>query len=245
MKGFSLDEYFEPITWRCRLRALLEVLLLSGIFSGFLADFSLSFIWNGDTESLLKDTGMLSFSLILEAGFTFLLLIFLLRIRGEKVRSIGLHGNRWKSNLGLGLGTVPFLFAVNFAVAWFFQTFLPRYYLEGNPLTENIRTVQELGLFIIAAIIAGGIREELQRAFILNRFERYLGGAGPGLALWSVAFGLGHYIQGPQAIVAAGIFSIIFGLLYLGRKSLIAPIAAHSVYNTLALIGYWYASHSA
>lgn len=245
MDGLPLEEDFEPITWRCRLRAILEILLVSGIISGYLADLCLAFTGNWNTESFLNDVGMLSFFLILESGFTFLLLLFLLRIHREKVRSIGLHGNRWKSNLGLGLGTVPLLFAVNFAVAWFFQTFLPRYYLEENPLMENIRTVQELGLFIIAAIVAGGIREELQRAFILNRFEQYLGGAGLGLALWSVAFGIGHAIQGPQAIVTAGIFSVIFGLLYLRRKSLLAPIAAHSVYNTLALVGYWFASHSA
>ena len=134
------------------------------------------------------------------------------------------------------------LFAVNDIVVWVLRVYLPRYYLEGNPVIDNIRTVQDFVLTLVAAIIAGGILEELQRAFILNRFRRYLGGAGIGLVLWSVIFGMGHHIQGTQAIVSAGIYSIIFGILYLLRRSLIAPITAHCIYNTLTLLGYWFYS---
>jgi uncharacterized protein len=112
--------------------------------------------------------------------------------------------------------------------------------LETNPLIEIIRTPQQLGLFIFSALIAGGIKEELQRAFILSRFRKYLGGSLAGLILWSLAFGAGHYAQGVQGIVVASIFGFIFGMIYLISGSLVAPIVAHSIYDTLALLGYWY-----
>jgi len=41
----------------------------------------------------------------------------------------------------------------------------------------------------------------------------------------------------------AAILGFIFGGLYLARKSLIPPITAHAVYNTLALLIYWFVIH--
>ena len=187
----------------------------------------------------MNDLGILPFTLLLAAGIDLLLIIAVLKIHRESIRRIGLHWNRWKSNIAVGLAVVPLLLVVNMAVIWIFQAYLPQYYTEVNPLTENVRTFGQLCLFIITAIFAGGIQEELQRAFILDRFDRYLGGAGVGLVLWSIAFGLNHYVQGAQGIVTAGIFSIIFGSLFLIRRSLLGPIVAHSIYNALILLGYW------
>ena len=95
-------------------------------------------------------------------------------------------------------------------------------------------------MFIIAGIVAGGIKEELQRAFILRRFSHHLGGAGIGLVTWSLVFGAGHYSQGVQGMCAASILGFIFGILYLIRGNLILPITAHAVYNTLTLLIYWF-----
>ena len=223
-----------------RLRALFEILLLSGVPSSFLAMYCFSFIYGGASQSLLKDPRILALFLIFESGITYSLLFAVLKVHGETMQSIGLHRNRWKSHFIVGLIVVPFLFAVNDIVVWVLQVYLPRYYMKGNPIIDNIRTSQDLALTLVAAIIAGGILEELQRALILNRFSRYLGGAPIGLVLWSIIFGMGHYLQGTQAIVSAGIYSIIFGMLYLLRRSLIAPITAHCIYNTLTLLGYWF-----
>ena len=40
--------------------------------------------------------------------------------------------------------------------------------------------------FVLLVMIAGGVREELQRAFLLHRFEQRLGGGSIGLALTSI-----------------------------------------------------------
>ena len=77
-------------------------------------------------------------------------------------------------------------------VAGTIRHYFPRFYTERNPLMEAIRTPSDLALFLVAAVLAGGIKEELQRAFILTRFRDHLGGAGLGLILWSSAFGAGH-----------------------------------------------------
>jgi membrane protease YdiL (CAAX protease family) len=129
---------------------------------------------------------------------------------------------------------------LNGVVAVIFKTYFPQYYLEDNPLIQLIQTPQQLVLLIFSALVAGGIKEELQRAFILTRFRLYLGGAGLGLVLWSIGFGAGHYVQGVQGIITAGLYGLIFGIIYLQSGSLIAPIVAHGAYDSVALIAYWY-----
>jgi membrane protease YdiL (CAAX protease family) len=228
-----------PKTWIHRFQALFEVLLLSGLLSSFLAVLFVSVYYRRNVEFAMMEAKAVCTFLLLEAGFTFILLAVILRAHGETIGSLGLKRFRWKTNLLLGLALVPFLFFVNSIVTFVFRSYLPKYYIEHNPLVEIIHTPQQLALFIFSALIAGGIKEELQRAFILNRFKRYLGGAALGLLLWSLAFGFGHYLQGVQGISTAALYGFIFGIVYLRSGSLIAPIVAHGLYDSVALLAYW------
>lgn len=53
-------------------------------------------------------------------------------------------------------------------------------------------------------------------------------------------FGYGHAVQGIDSALGATFFGMLFGIFYLWRKSMIAPMVAHSVYNSLVLIGHWF-----
>jgi membrane protease YdiL (CAAX protease family) len=231
-------------TWLERLQALFEVLLLAGIVSSLIATLPFALSTSG-RASLLADVRAMSIYLLLEALITFVLLFLIMRAHGETLKGLGLSWERWRPRVLLGLAIVPILFFLNGVVSMIFQTFLPRYFLKRNPLTDLIHTPQDVILFVGTALISGGIKEELQRAFILRRFQAYLGGAQLGLILWSAVFGLGHYVQGAQGMVAAGVYGLIFGVAYLARRNLIVPMVAHGVYDTIALLGYWFfAPHS-
>jgi membrane protease YdiL (CAAX protease family) len=91
-------------------------------------------------------------------------------------------------------------------------------------------------LFGVVAIVAGGIREELQRAFLLQRFERHLGGATVGVVVLSTAFGLGHVMQGWDAVIATGTLGAFWAVLYLRRRSSIAPIISHAGFNSIEVL---------
>ena len=69
------------------------------------------------------------------------------------------------------------------------------------------------------AILAGGVREELQRAFLLQRFEQHLGGLTLGVIVLSIAFGLGHFPQGWDAVIATGLLGAFWAVVYLRRRS--------------------------
>lgn len=237
----SIDPFYSmrKATWLDRLQALVEVMLLGGLFSSILASVPFS-IRGTEEETLVRDATLVARFVLLEAFITLALLAIILRMNQQSPRDLGLHWNRWLSNVAWGIALIPALFSVNLLVSHGFKILLPKFHLQTNPLVELIRTPQELGLFLGAVLIAGGIKEELQRAFILNRFRDHLGGVRLGLILWSVAFGAGHYLQGLQGSVAAGLFGLLFGLLYLIRGSLVAPIVAHALYDVLALLGYWF-----
>ena len=80
-------------------------------------------------------------------------------------------------------------------------------------------------------MIAGGLREEVQRGFILHRFGGYLGGGGVGVIVHSLIFGLGHLDQGYDAAIATASLGVFWGVVYLRRRSIIAPITSHAGYN--------------
>ena len=122
----------------------------------------------------------------------------------------------------------------------------------------------DLVLFLMSSVYVGGIKEEIQRAFILDRFERYLGpillwpflpfvnrsisgkeelghrlGAGIGLIVWSILFAVGHAVQGVDSAAGAGVLGLLFGLLYLWRRNLIAPMVAHALFDITTLLIVW------
>jgi len=228
-----------PKTWVDRIQALFEVILLAGLVSSLIA--TLPFAGKiRDQSGLLADIRVLAGFLLLEAAVTFGLLYLVMKAHGEKLRDFGLSWQHWRSDVLLGLAIVPILFGVNGVINVIFRSYLPQLFQEHNPLAELVRTPQDLTIFVGTALIAGGIKEELQRAFILRRFQSFLGGANLGLIVWSVVFAVGHTIQGWQGVVIAGIYGMVFGVLYLARGTLIAPMVAHGVYDAVALLGYWF-----
>jgi membrane protease YdiL (CAAX protease family) len=105
-----------------------------------------------------------------------------------------------------------------------------------NPLEQMAGTAGGAALLAIVAILAGGVREELQRAFLLRRFERHLGGAAAGVVVLSVAFGLGHSVQGWDAVITTGLLGAFWAVLYLRRRSAVAPLVSHAGFNALEVL---------
>ncbi len=100
-----------------------------------------------------------------------------------------------------------------------------------NPLQDLMNGPRNAAIFAIVVVVAGGVREEIQRAFVLHRFDVWLGGGTVGLIVGSIAFGAGHLVQGYDAAIATGLLGLFWGFVYLRRRSVIAPIVSHSGFN--------------
>ena len=102
-----------------------------------------------------------------------------------------------------------------------------------------MRTRRDAAVFAVVVVVAGGVREEIQRAFLLHRFEQWLGGGAVGVAIVSVAFGSGHLLQGLDAAVATGVLGAFWGVVYLRRRSMVAPMVSHAGFNLLQLAQFF------
>jgi len=174
-----------------------------------------------------------------EAALTLVIITLLLRVRGEGWKNLGWTSDALHRDSRIGLLVLPGLFAVTFAVGGAFHTFWPEYVSEKNDLLDLIKTRQDLALFLISSIFVGGFKEEIQRAFILKRFERDLGGIWLGLLVWTPLFGALHYVQGVDKAFGAGVLGLVFGLLYIWRRRLTSPIVAHALYDITTLLLFW------
>jgi membrane protease YdiL (CAAX protease family) len=105
-----------------------------------------------------------------------------------------------------------------------------------NPFEAMLTTRVDAAIFAVVVMIAGGVREEVQRGFIVHRFGQYLGGGIYGVLFYSVFFGLGHYEQGYDAAIATAALGLLWGLTYLKRGSIIAPVVSHAGFNLAQIV---------
>ena len=223
-----------------RLGALFEIL----ICSGFPTQILLILVVRGFGIRMLADDGRLSppfvFTVsLLDAVLVVGLVLIFLRARHESVRRVLFGQARvWREAL-LGVAILPGIFMLVMLVMVVILRFAPHLHnVAHNPLEDMLRTRGDALVFAVVVMVAGGVREEVQRGFIAHRFEQYLGGAFWGVAIYSVFFGLGHYEQGYDAMIATGLLGLIWGLLYISRRSIVAPLVSHAAFNLAQLLKY-------
>ncbi|HVZ19470.1 MAG TPA: CPBP family intramembrane glutamic endopeptidase [Vicinamibacterales bacterium] len=167
------------------------------------------------------------------------LVVLFLRTHGERVSEV-LLGSRpvlREAEIGLPLTIGALVLAV--AVVAVVRTVAPSLHnLPQNPLQGLVHGPRDFLLFGVVVVVAGGVREEIQRAFILHRFEVWLGGPVAGLIISSVAFGLGHRLQGNDVAVATGTLGLYWGWTYLRRRSCVAPMVSHAGFNVIELLQF-------
>lgn len=227
-----------PPGWFERLSALAEVMLVA-----FLGSFFALSIFAILGTSPMTDASHIVAFMWLEALVTVVLIGGLLRIHRPAVR-LGWSRQGGAREAALGLGALPLLFLVTIGVGAAFQWLCPPCVTEQNPLLNIVRTGADLALFLVSSLFVGGFKEELQRAFVLTRFRSHLGGVWVGLTVWTVVFGALHSLQGFDKAVAAGALGLVFGLVYIWRGKLLAPMVAHSLYDVVTLIIFWWTIHT-
>ena len=108
---------------------------------------------------------------------------------------------------------------------------------QGQPIASLFRDPREAPYWIFAAIVGGGIAEELSRAFVLTRFAEVFGRAGLVVAIVidSIVFGLGHRYQGNASALTSGITGVAFALIFLQRRRVIDAMAVHALFDLMGI----------
>lgn len=164
------------------------------------------------------------------------LILFFLRVHRERPRDVFLGRGPWVGELRAAMPMAFKAYGIAIGVLLVIATVAPWLHnVEQNPLQNLLGNARDTAIFAVLVVIAGGVREELQRAFILHRFERYLGGATVGIVLSSVGFGAGHLVQGADAAIATGLLGAFWGVSYVRRRSVIAPVVSHAAFDLLQI----------
>jgi len=167
------------------------------------------------------------------------LVVLFLYAHGERPRDVLIGRGRVMQEVRFGVPLVVAALGIGITVMLAVQRFAPSLHtVEDNPLQELMKSPRDAWLFALVLLVAGGIREEVQRAFLIHRFEVWLGGGMTGVIVTSAAFGAGHLLQGVDAALATGLLGAFWGAIYLRRRSCVAPMVSHAGFDLLQIVQY-------
>ena len=223
-----------------RLGAFIEVFLCSGLPTQLTVFQALTFF---GMSARAADGGwspsfIVTMALI-DMVFVLLLVWLFLRAHGEPVSAFVRGPRPLGREMVLGVALIPAAFLLVVVVLAVILSVKPGLHnVPVNPFERMLQTPRDAAIFAVVVMLAGGVREEVQRGFIVRRFDQYLGGAVVGIVVYSVIFGLGHIDQGYAASIATGSLGAAWGIVYWRRQSIVAPMVSHAGFNLAQLLKY-------
>lgn len=223
-----------------RLGALIEVFLCSGLPTQLLVFQTLTHFGmparaddGGWSPSFIMAMALIDMVLVLSLVYLFL------RAHREPIRQFVLGPRRVGRELLLGVALIPgALMLVVIVLAVILAVRPGLHNVAVNPFERMLQTPRDAAIFAIVVMLAGGVREEVQRGFIVRRFDQYLGGGVVGIVVYSIVFGLGHIEQGHAAAIATGTLGAAWAIVYWRRQSIVAPMISHAGFNLAQLVKY-------
>jgi membrane protease YdiL (CAAX protease family) len=222
-----------------RWQAALEAVIVCGVPTQLvitLALLSITHLRMLNPQGQLELGFFATLSLVDTAVVATLITVFL-RMSGERPADVFVGTKPIRGEVLRGLVLVPVVFLAVTGVVLGLRTLAPwMHTVDQNPLETFMRTPLDAGVFLVVVVLAGGVREELQRAFILHRFDQRLGGIKLGLVLFSLTFGALHLEQGADVAVAIGLLGLLWGIIYAQRRSALLPMVNHGAFNAVQVL---------
>jgi membrane protease YdiL (CAAX protease family) len=107
--------------------------------------------------------------------------------------------------------------------------------LEGIPGYLSPANTGEYGVAVALFTVVAVAEEGVFRGYLIRRLENLTGQAALAVAAAALIFCIGHGYQSLGGVVATFILGGVFGVIYLWRSSLVAPIVIHFLQNTVTV----------
>jgi len=221
-----------------RWLAIVEVIAVSGVPTGLLVATIVMLATNMtpfDEGGLTLE--FLATVMLLDTALIAVLIRVFLELAGEDSRSVFIGRKPIWGEMWRGLALVPVMFAGVTAIVLGLRALMPWLNtVKVSPLEQYMKTPLDASIFLVVVVLGGGVREELQRAFVLHRFDQALGGVKLGLLAFSVLFGVLHLDQGIDVAIAIGSLGLFWGVLYVRRRSAVMGMTNHAGFNALQVV---------
>ena len=177
---------------------------------------------------------------------TFLLVVFfLLYLEGDKIYRLGFTSKGIYRQIGIGiLFGVGSWILINIISIPLLNLINPNVAHKGVNMEIYMKDLYSVALWIPVLLFAVFV-EELQRIFVLTRFENLFGKYGQyfALLLTSITFGIGHLYQGINPAIGTGLGGLMYALVYLRKRLAWEAVISHAVFNILSLVGGYLMNH--
>ena len=190
---------------------------------------------------LVIKQGTVSFALsaystiLRDLALLFLILFFLWRNREQLVSLGWTFRNGWRDIL-LGIVLfVPIFYGVDYLDQFLQSIGFSAPQPQPPSFTSPIGGADYFLAFIMVIVVA--ITEEtIFRGYLILRFKSIWASLGSAAVLSSVIFSLGHGYEGTSGVIAIGTMGLVLALIYIWRKSLVAPMVIHFLQDFLAIV---------
>jgi membrane protease YdiL (CAAX protease family) len=164
-----------------------------------------------------------------------LILFFVWRNR-EAVRKIGwTFKNGWKD---IVLGIVLFLPLFYGAAVLESALHAIGFTVPPAPTPSFLaaKGASEILLAFVLVVVVALAEETIFRGYLILRFKTVTGSVVAAVLLSAIVFSLGHGYEGTAGVVTVGAIGVALALVYLWRKSLIAPITMHFLQDFVGIV---------
>jgi membrane protease YdiL (CAAX protease family) len=172
-------------------------------------------------------------TILRDLALVFLILFFLWR-NGEGVSEIGWKF-RWEDII-IGVAIfIPFFFAASLVDRLLHDLGLS---FPAKPLPFSSATKSPLEGFLafVLVIVVAWAEETIFRGYLILRFKAITASPLTAVLLSSFVFSLGHGYEGSAGVMTVGFMGFVFGLIYIWRKSLVAPMTIHFLQDLSAIL---------
>ena len=233
----------EVVTPRPPARRTLAALGEMAICSGFPTQIALALLFRAAGLGEVTSDGQISlpFVAVVSLADTALLLglmLWFLQASGQTGTQLWLGTRPLLPEIVRGVLLTPLILAGVGLLLLAMLRWLPQLHtVPVNPLEVLARRgAVEAATLGVVAVVGGAIREEFQRAFLVDRFERHVGPVWIGVVVLSALFGLGHLLQGWDAAIATGVLGACWAVIYVKRRSIVMPLVSHALFNSLEIV---------
>jgi CAAX protease family protein len=98
------------------------------------------------------------------------------------------------------------------------------------------RSTGDIVLATVLVAVVAFAEEVVFRGYLLLRLRELIGNTTAAVACTTLVFASGHLYEGASGVVGVSVLGLVYAVIYLWRRSLVAPIVMHFLQDFFGLI---------
>lgn len=236
------DRIFAPLTPPTGPKRRVQGEILVILALAFVPDLFNSVAALAEPTASWGSFAMRALALIIRSLSICAVLIYILRLNGDGMRSVGL----WRPHIfvDVALGVVAFftwrmLYDQTVVIVWQLEALgaIPMAWIDVG-VSERVLPVGVWGfVWLVLMSGANGFAEELvMRGYLITRLRHTLGSTFGAIVISTALFASYHAYQGVLGVYSAALIGAILGIVFVMTNRLWPCIVAHTIANVAAYV---------